>query len=61
MTSKSLTVAKTDFKNALDLKFVKMGMIMSVAFAPVMIIVMFVSLISIIPPSEFDFIIIFSK
>ncbi len=58
MTSKSLTVAKTDFKNALDLKFVKMGMIMSVAFAPAMIIVMFVSLISIIPPSEFDFIMV---
>lgn len=53
MMRKSLTVAKTDFKNALDLRFVKMGLIMSIAFGPVMIIVMFVSLIAIIPPSEF--------
>ncbi len=56
MTSKSITVAKTDFKNALNLRFVKMGMIMSVAFAPVMIVVMYISLISIIPPSEFGFV-----
>ena len=52
MMRKSLTVAKTDFKNALDLKFVKIGLIMSIAFGPVMIILLFVSLIPIIPPSE---------
>jgi ABC-type Na+ efflux pump permease subunit len=53
MMRKSLIVAKTDFKNALDLKFVKMGMILSAGFAPVMIIIMYVSLIAIIPPSDF--------
>ncbi|MHA2395503.1 MAG: ABC transporter permease subunit, partial [Candidatus Thorarchaeota archaeon] len=58
MMKKSLTVAKTDFKNALDLKFVKMGLIMSAAFAPAMIILMFVSLIGVIPPSEFGFVMV---
>ncbi|MHA2352708.1 MAG: ABC transporter permease subunit, partial [Candidatus Thorarchaeota archaeon] len=53
MMRKSLTVAKTDFKNALDLRFVKMGLVLSIAFGPVMIILMFVSLIAVIPPSEF--------
>ncbi|MHA1963168.1 MAG: ABC transporter permease subunit [Candidatus Thorarchaeota archaeon] len=52
MMRKSLTVAKTDFKNALDLRFVKMGLILSAAFGPVMIILMFVSLVAVIPPSE---------
>ncbi len=52
MMKKSITVAKTDFKNALDLRFVKMGLIMSIAFGPVMIILMFVSLVPFIPPSE---------
>ncbi len=46
---KSITVAKTDFKNALDLRFVKLGLIMSVAFGPGMIIFMFVSLLAIVP------------
>ncbi|MHA1862310.1 MAG: ABC transporter permease subunit, partial [Candidatus Thorarchaeota archaeon] len=50
--NKSLTVAKTDFKNALDLKFVKWGLVMSAAFAPILIIIMFASLIAIIPPGE---------
>ncbi|MHA1943326.1 MAG: ABC transporter permease subunit [Candidatus Thorarchaeota archaeon] len=50
---KSLTVAKTDFKNALDLKFVKLGLIMSAAFAPVFIIILVVSLVAVIPPAEF--------
>jgi ABC-type Na+ efflux pump permease subunit len=57
MTRKYLTVAKTDFKNALDLRFVKMGLVLSVAFAPVMIILMFVSLITLVPPSEFPFVV----
>lgn len=56
MMRKSLTVAKTDFKNALDLRFVKMGLIMSVAFGPVMLIFMYVSLMALIPPSEFGII-----
>ncbi len=56
MMKKSLTVAKTDFKNALDLRFVKMGLIMSVAFGPVMLIFMYVSLMALIPPSEFGII-----
>ncbi len=56
MMRKSLTVAKTDFKNALDLRFVKIGLVMSVAFGPVMIILMFVSLIAVIPPAEFGFV-----
>ena len=55
MMRKSLTVAKTDFKNALDLRFVKMGLVMSIAFGPVMIIIMFVSLAAVIPPSEMGF------
>jgi len=50
--NKSLTVAKTDFKNALDLKFVKWGLVMSAAFAPILIILMFASLIAIIPSGE---------
>ena len=54
--NKSLTVAKTDFKNALDLKFVKYGLIMSAAFAPILIIIMFASLIAIIPPGEMSLI-----
>jgi len=49
---KSLTVAKTDYKNALDLKFVKWGLIMSSAFAPILIIIMFGSIIAILPPGE---------
>ncbi len=53
MMRKSITVAKTDFKNALDLRFVKLGLIMSVAFGPVMIIFMFVSLLAIVPLAEF--------
>ncbi|TET08254.1 MAG: hypothetical protein E3J86_11090 [Candidatus Thorarchaeota archaeon] len=53
MMRKSITVAKTDFKNALDLRFVKLGLVMSVAFGPVMIILMFVSLMAIVPPAEF--------
>jgi len=52
MVRKSLTVAKTDFKNALELKFVKMGLIMSAAFGPAMNIILVVSLVGIIPPSE---------
>ncbi len=58
MMRKSLTVAKIDFKNALDLRFVKLGLIMSLAFGPVMIILMFVSLVAVIPPSEFDFVVL---
>jgi ABC-type Na+ efflux pump permease subunit len=53
MMRKSITVAKTDFKNALDLRFVKLGLIMSVAFGPGMIIFMFVSLLAIVPLAEF--------
>ncbi|MHA1850843.1 MAG: ABC transporter permease subunit [Candidatus Thorarchaeota archaeon] len=52
MMRKSLTVAKTDYKNALDLKFVKWGLIMSSAFAPILIIIMFGSIIAILPPGE---------
>ncbi|MHA2024625.1 MAG: ABC transporter permease subunit [Candidatus Thorarchaeota archaeon] len=56
MMRKSLTVAKTDFKNALDLRFVKLGLIMSIAFGPVMIILLYVSIIPILPPSEVGFV-----
>ena len=49
---KSLTVAKTDYKNALDLKFVKWGLVMSSAFAPILIILMFGSIIAFLPPGE---------
>ncbi|MBY8996595.1 MAG: ABC transporter permease subunit [Candidatus Thorarchaeota archaeon] len=61
MMRKSLIVAKTDFKNALDLRFVKMGLIMSVAFGPVMVILMFVSLTALIPPSEMAFAMLFLR
>ncbi|MHA2151078.1 MAG: hypothetical protein ACXAAQ_03685 [Candidatus Thorarchaeota archaeon] len=57
MMRKSITVAKTDFKNALDLRFVKLGLIMSIAFGPVMIIFMFGSLMAIIPPAEFSIVV----
>ena len=52
MMRKSLTVAKVDFKNALELRFVKMGLIMSAAFGPAMNILLVVTLVTIIPPSE---------
>ena len=57
--SRSMTVAMTDFKNALDLKFVKYGLIMSAAFAPVLIILMIGGLLLIIPPSEIEFTMLF--
>jgi len=57
MMRKSITVAKTDFKNALDLRFVKLGLIMSIAFGPVMIILMFGSLMAIVPPAEFGIVV----
>jgi ABC-type Na+ efflux pump permease subunit len=54
-----MTVAMTDFKNALDLRFVKMGLIMSVAFGPAMVILMVGALIFTVPPSEFAFAMLF--
>ncbi len=57
MMRKSITVAKTDFKNALDLRFVKLGLIMSIAFGPGMIIFMFVSLLALVPLAEFGIVI----
>ncbi|MGY5863135.1 MAG: hypothetical protein RTV41_00880 [Candidatus Thorarchaeota archaeon] len=57
MMRKSITVAKTDFKNALDLRFVKLGLVMSIAFGPGMIIIMFVSLLALIPLAEFGIVI----
>lgn len=52
MMKKSITVAKTDFKNALDLRFVKMGLIMSAGFGPVMNILLVVPIVALVPPSE---------
>jgi ABC-type Na+ efflux pump permease subunit len=47
-----MTVAKTDFKNALDLRFVKYGLILSAAFAPILIILMIGGLLLVVPPAE---------
>ncbi|MFX1606081.1 MAG: ABC transporter permease subunit [Promethearchaeota archaeon] len=52
--NKSMTVAKTDFKNALDLKFVKLGLIMSVAFAPILIFLLVGGLLMLAPPDEVE-------
>lgn len=52
MMRKSMIVARTDFKNALDLRFVKWGLIMSAAFAPLINIVMIVGLMAALPPGE---------
>ncbi|MFW9848165.1 MAG: ABC transporter permease subunit [Candidatus Thorarchaeota archaeon] len=52
--SKSMVVAITDFKNALKLRFIKMGMVMSAAFGPIMVIGMTVILAVSVPPSEFS-------
>ena len=54
--SKSMIVAKTDFKNALDLRFVKYGLIMAAAFGPVMNILMFGSIIALMPPGELGYV-----
>ena len=50
--SRWMTVAKTDFKNALDLKFVKYGLILSAAFAPILIILMIGGLLLVVPLGE---------
>ncbi|MFW9793739.1 MAG: ABC transporter permease subunit [Candidatus Thorarchaeota archaeon] len=50
--SRWLTVAKTDFKNAMDLRFVKFGLILSMAFAPILIILLIGGLLFVVPPSE---------
>ena len=38
--NKSMVVAITDFKNALDLRFIKMGIIMAMALGPAMVILL---------------------
>ena len=57
--SRSMTVAMTDFKNALDLRFVKWGLIMSAAFGPVLVILMIGGTIVLLPPSEIEFVMLF--
>ena len=52
MMKKSLTVARTDFKNALELRFVKMGLIMATAFGPALNILLVVPLVALVPASE---------
>jgi ABC-type Na+ efflux pump permease subunit len=47
-----MIVAKTDFKNAMDLRFVKFGLIMAAAFGPLLIIIMFGGIIVVLPPGE---------
>ncbi|MFW9980814.1 MAG: ABC transporter permease subunit [Candidatus Thorarchaeota archaeon] len=56
--SRWVTVAKTDFKNALDLKFVKYGLILSAAFAPILIILMIGGLLLVVPPAEMAFVMV---
>ncbi len=57
--SRWMTVAKTDFKNALDLKFVKMGLILSVAFGPIIVILMVGGLALVVPPTEFEMVMLY--
>ncbi len=50
--SKSMIVAKTDFKNALKLKMVKYGLVMATIFGPIMSFIIFLGVLPIVPPSE---------
>ena len=50
--SKSMIVAKTDFKNALKLKMVKYGLVMATIFGPIMSFIRFLGVLPIVPPSE---------
>jgi ABC-type Na+ efflux pump permease subunit len=47
-----MIVARTDFKNALNLRFVKYGLILASAFGPLINIIMVVSIVAVVPPGE---------
>ncbi len=49
-----MIVAITDFRNAIKLRFIKMGMVMSAAFGPIMAIGLIVVMALSVPPSEFS-------
>ncbi|MFW9786395.1 MAG: hypothetical protein ACFFE2_06985 [Candidatus Thorarchaeota archaeon] len=56
--SRWMVVAKTDFKNAMDLKFVKYGLILSAAFAPILIILLVGGLLVTVPAAELSIVIL---
>lgn len=51
--NKSMIVAMTDFKNALQLRFVKMGLVMAAIFGPAMSVIMVLAFVMLVPASEF--------
>ena len=53
--SRSTTVAMTDFKNALDLRFVKWGLVMAVAFGPIFVILMIGGTVLFLPPTDVQY------